>query len=78
MHVSIQPLRQADSVYAALRGDGWAVESGPGGVLHARHPQAPDERAARSRLHDLGLLTAGSLRMEFCHPGPCRGAAQDA
>ena len=76
MHVAIQPLRPSEPISATLRGNGWEVASGPGGILHARHPQAPDERAARSRLHDLGLLTSASLRIEFCHAGPREDAAQ--
>jgi hypothetical protein len=58
MHVRIELLRWSEPILAALRKDGWAVESGQDGVS-ARHPQAPDERAARRRLHGLGLLTSG-------------------
>jgi hypothetical protein len=66
MHVTIQPLQRSETFLAALRDDGWAVESGPEGALCARHPQVPDESAARSRLQGLGFLTSGSLRIEFC------------
>ena len=76
MHVRIELLRWAEPILAALRADGWAVESGQGGALSARHPQAPDERAARHRLHGLGLLTSGSLRIEFCYAVPREAAAQ--
>ena len=66
MHVRIELLRRSELILAALRKDGWAVAFGPDGVS-ARHPQAPDEGAARRRLHGLGLLTSGSLRITFCH-----------
>ena len=71
MHVRIQALQGSEAFVVALRKDGWAVEPGQGGTLYARHPEVPNERAARSRLHGLGLLTSKSLRIEFCdaHPG---------
>ena len=76
MHVRIELLRWSEPILVALRRDGWAVESGQGGTLSARHPQAPNETAARRRLHGLGLLTSGSLRIEFCHAGPREAAEQ--
>jgi len=76
MHVTIQPLRQPETILAALRHDGWAVESGQDGAVHARHPLASDEGAARSRLQGLGLLTSRSLRIEFYHAGQREGAGQ--
>ena len=75
MHVRIQSLGGSEAFVAALRKDGWAVAFGPDGVS-ARHPRAPDERAARRRLHGLGLLTSGSLRITFCHTGPWKAAEQ--
>jgi hypothetical protein len=78
MHVRIELLRWAEPILAALRADGWAVESGQGGALSACHPQAPDERAARRRLHGLGLLTSGALRIQFCHAGPREATEQDS
>ena len=74
MHVRIELLRRSEPILAALRKDGWAVAFGPDGVS-ARHPRAPDERAAR-RLHGLGLLTSGSLRIKFCHAGRREAAGQ--
>ena len=78
MHVRIQSLRRSETFIVALREDGWAMEFGHDGAVSARHPLASDEVAARSRLHGLGLLTSGSLRIEFCHPGPREGAGQDS
>jgi hypothetical protein len=78
MHVRIQSLRRSETFLVALRADGWALQSGQEGVVCARHPLASDEGAARSRLHGLGLLTAASLRIEFCHAGPSKGAEQDS
>ena len=74
MRVRIELLRWSEPILAALRKDGWAVESGQGGTLSVRHPQAPNERAARRRLHGLGLLTSGSLRIQFCLAGPREAA----
>ena len=76
MHVRIQSLGGSEAFVAALRKDGWAVEPGQGGTLCARHPEVPNQRAARSRLHGLGLLTSGSLRIEFCHAGLGEGTEQ--
>ena len=74
MHLRIELLRQSEPILAALRKDGWAVALGQDSV-RARHPQAPDVRAARRRLHGLGLLTTGSLRITFCHAGTREAAA---
>ena len=76
MHVRIQALRGSEAFAVALRKDGWAVEPGQGGTLCARHPEVPNQRAARSRLHGLGLLTANSLRIEFCDARPGEGTAR--
>ena len=75
MHVRIELLRQSEPILAALRKDGWAVAFGQDGV-RARHPQAPNESAARRRLHGLDLLPSGSLRITFCHTGPMEAAEQ--
>jgi hypothetical protein len=78
MHVRIEPLWGSEAFVVALREDGWAVECGHDGAVCARHPRVPDESAARSRLHGLGLLTSGSLRIEFCHARPAEGTGQDS
>ena len=75
MHVRIELLRQSEPILAALRKDGWEVAFGQDGVS-ARHPQAPNESAARRRLHGLGLLTSGSLRIKFCHADTREAAEQ--
>ena len=76
MHIRIELLRQSEPILAALRKDGWEVAFGQDGVS-ARHPQAPNESAARRRLHGLGLLTSGSLRITFCHTGTREAAEQN-
>ena len=76
MHVRIQALRGPEAFVVALREDGWAVEPGQGGTLCARHPEVPNQRAARSRLHGLGLLTSNSLRIEFSDARPGEGTVQ--
>jgi hypothetical protein len=78
MHVSIQSLRRSEAFLTALREDGWSVECGPDGAVSARHPLAADEGAARRRLHGLGLLTSGALRIEFCHAGLAGGSGRDS
>jgi hypothetical protein len=78
MHLRIQSLRRSETFLVALQEDGWAVVFGHDGAVSARHPQVPDESAARSRLQGLGLLTSSSLRIEFCRPGPRAGAGQDS
>jgi hypothetical protein len=78
MRVRIELLRRSEPVLAALRGDGWAVAFGEDGAVSARHPRVPDESAARRRLHRLGLLTSGALRIEFCRAGPRDAAEQDS
>jgi hypothetical protein len=78
MHVRIQLLRRSDSFVVALREDGWAVDIGQDGAVSARHPLAADEGAARVRLHGLGLLTSGSLRIEFCRAGLGEGPGRDS
>ena len=75
MHVRIELLRQSELILAVLRKDGWAVAFGQDGVS-ARHLQAPNVSAARRRLHGLGLLISGSLRITFCHTGPWKVAEQ--
>ena len=78
MRVRIELLRRSEAVRAALRKDGWAVESGQGDTLFVRHPEVPNQNTARSRLHGLGLLTSRSLRIEFCPARPGEGAEQDS
>ena len=58
-------LRDAATPLQALRGDGWQLQSEPGGVVLGTHPDVPDEAAARERLHRLGLLTSRALRIRF-------------
>jgi hypothetical protein len=75
MHVKIELLRQSELILAALRKDGWEVAFGEDGVS-ARHAKAPDVSAARLRLHGLGLLISGSLRIKFCQARPREAAEQ--
>jgi hypothetical protein len=78
MEVTIQPLRRSENLLTTLRADGWTVECGQDGAVLARHPLAPDESALRSRLHGLGLLTSGFLRIEFCHVRPRKSAERNS
>ena len=74
MHIRIHLLRRFANLPATLQSDGWKLEPERGGVFRAHHPLAADQIAARSRLHRLGLLTSGSVRIEF-RPGRGGGAA---
>jgi hypothetical protein len=65
MKVHLRFLRQAGEFQKALQNDGWKLEPGHDQSLSARHPQVTTEPAARSRLHQLGLLTSGSVSIEF-------------
>jgi hypothetical protein len=65
MMVRIEMLRGTDGLRELLRAHGWRLEEPGSGTLHASHPEAGDERAMRSRLHELGLLTSPRLRIEF-------------
>jgi hypothetical protein len=58
-------LRDAATPLQALRGDGWQLQSEPGGVVLGTQPAVPDEAAARERLHGLGLLASRALLIRF-------------
>jgi len=66
MHVSIQLLRKDDTVQKTLRRDGWHLQSDEKtDDMCAQHPQVHQESDARRRLHDIGLLTCRTCRIEF-------------
>jgi hypothetical protein len=66
MHVSIQLLKNDESVRAALQKDGWQLHSEEQpNDMRARHPDVQEESAARQRLNNLGLLTCRTCRIEF-------------
>jgi hypothetical protein len=69
MRLHIQWLRDPAALQDVLRRDGWKCEGRRPGTVVASHPFVPDEAAARARLHQLGLLTSGSLRIDFCRTG---------
>ena len=66
MRVFIQMLQKDDTVHKALHRDGWQLKAGDAsGEVRANHPHISDERVARRRLNDLGLLTCRTCRIEF-------------
>ncbi len=66
MHVSFKLLRDEESIRATLRKDGWHLQSEEQpNDLRARHPEVQEEKVARQRLHNLGLLTCRTCRIEF-------------
>jgi hypothetical protein len=68
MRVHLRFLRKGEIAQEALRNDGWQLEREQDDSFTARHPLVRDESAARNRLHDLGLLTTGSVAIEFNLP----------
>jgi hypothetical protein len=67
MMVRIDMVRRTDGLRELLRANGWALQEPRAGTLYASHPQAGNQLAARSLLHELGLLTSRRLRIEFGH-----------
>jgi len=66
MNVHINILRWSGNFRTILGKDGWLFLTAEiQDELDATHPQVGDEDAARIRLHRFGLLTSGSLRIEF-------------
>ena len=54
-----------DDFRDSLRQDGWVIAEKGDAVIDVAHPQVKTEDAARIRLHRLGLLTSGAIRIEF-------------
>jgi hypothetical protein len=67
MHLSILLLQQEnEEVRKTLDRDGWHLQADHDtGGMRARHPHVPDQKVARRRLNDLGLLTSRQCRIEF-------------
>jgi hypothetical protein len=65
MRVVFQPFRRHVKLKQILQADGWTLDAGRDNTVLAKHPSVADEAAARSRLHRLGLLTSGQLRIDF-------------
>ncbi len=65
MILHVQILRRPTEVRDVLRDDGWQIENAGRDQMAVTHRDVSDEAAARSRLHQLGLLTSSSLRVHF-------------
>jgi hypothetical protein len=65
MKVHLRFLRHSRQILEALHKDGWQLRPEKAESLSAQHPEVPDEKAARCRLHRLGLLTSPSLFINF-------------
>lgn len=65
MRVHFEILRDCEQLPSLLTRDHWTIEQEPDDSLLAWHPDATDMVSVRSRLHRLGLLTSGSLRIEL-------------
>ena len=68
MRLRIQLLHQGEAVKDCLQRDGWQLDGESRDILSAFHAAVENERAARRRLHGLGLLTSATLRIEFQAP----------
>lgn len=70
MQIHMNFLRHANNDFlTSLRDDGWVIFAENGEKeIDVIHPQVTNEDAARVRLHSLGMLTSGAVRIEFC---PC-------
>jgi hypothetical protein len=60
MRFNLTILRGNERIRTILAQDGWILARDLAG-----HPQLSDERAARERLAQLGLLTSPAVRIEF-------------
>ena len=65
MRVHLRFLRDADIGRDALVRGGWHLERDVDDSVWAMHPRVMDESAARLHLHNVGLLTACSVSIEF-------------
>jgi hypothetical protein len=65
MRVLFQPFAARVELKRILLADGWTLDAELTDTVLAEHPSVDDEAAARSRLHRLGLLTSGRLRINF-------------
>jgi hypothetical protein len=74
MNIRVELLGQPQKVRDVLCKDGWEL-SGPDTNVIASNPKVPDESTARTHLYALGLLTSGSVRIEFLLGRPRRLAA---
>ena len=65
MQTRIDFLRTPGQLEQILRKDGWQLQAGSETVRNFKHPDVPDQDAARTRLYRLGLLTSGAVRVDF-------------
>lgn len=65
MKIAIECLQPGPDISNRLERDGWTVEQVDERLLLAEHPGVSNESMARIRLHHLGLLTSGRLRIHF-------------
>jgi hypothetical protein len=65
MDVHVEVVGRAGDLRALLEENGWGLKEGVPNHFTATHPDVSDQPMARSRLHKIGLLTSGRLRIEF-------------
>jgi len=74
MKTQIRMLYDTDKILQSLQADGWVIDRETADAATITHASVKTEREARNRLHTLGLLTSGALRVKF----PMRRAAATA
>jgi len=65
MTVHFELLQRPGEVRKILRSHGWRLDASHAHSVSASHPEVHDEAMARNRLHAMGLLTSGAVRITF-------------
>ena len=65
MRICVQVLRKRQHFQQALIEAGWKIVDPTADLFEAIHPQVHDEKAARRRLSEIGVLTTPNARVEF-------------
>jgi hypothetical protein len=65
MNVHFRLVRGISQLREWLIDEGWRLAVDGPTLLTASHPEVRDQRAARTRLLEMGLLTSSRLRIEF-------------
>jgi hypothetical protein len=66
MQINMKFLWHAEDDFRdSLRQDGWVIAEKGDAEIDVAHPQVQTEDVARIRLHRLGLLISGAVRIEF-------------
>jgi len=67
MRMHIETVRHAALLKEQLEREGWRVDQALDGSFLASNGDIASEPDARQRLHQMGLLTSGKVRIEFLY-----------